>query len=207
LFQFLEIFGNFWERVASIGDLQTGRSDDTRSTATEVLAVIQEGNIKHNYQSKPLRHQFVDYIRTVYNLYYQHMPIDKQFYWNGQYVQIPRASMRRNKLFRLTASTDMSNKLIERREKEDLNMIAQQDKFGVYNPIYIAQEILKTHGVTDTALAISPEINGVVQKIQQFPQAIQLFEASFQEAMMMAQQAEQKGKEQGSAVVQKAMAG
>jgi hypothetical protein len=47
----------------------------------------------------------------------------------------------------------------------------------------------------------------VVQKIQQFPQTIQLFEAAFQEAMMMAQQAEQRGKEQGSAVVQKAMAG
>lgn len=207
LFKFLDVFSAFWERIASIGDLQIGRTDDTKSTATEVLAVIQEGNIKHNYQSRPIRSQFVSLLRTIYDLYYQHMPIDKTFYWNKQQVQIPRAAMNRPHAFRLTASTEMSNKLIERREKEDLWRMAQEDVNRVWNPIWVAKELVKTYNVTNPDEAINPQINQIVQQIQAVPQAAELFEQAFQQAMAIAQQNEQQGKAQGSAVVQKAMAG
>ena len=48
MFQYIEVWMGFWERVISIGDVQMGLPDSKKTTATEVLAVIEEGNIKHN---------------------------------------------------------------------------------------------------------------------------------------------------------------
>ena len=118
MFNWINLWVSFWERVSSIGDLQVGRASEKTTTATETMAVIQEGNIKHNYQSTSIKDDFLEVLRCLYDLYYQHMPYDKTFNWNGQDIAVPRAAMRRVKKFRLTGSTEQSNKLIERQEKE-----------------------------------------------------------------------------------------
>ena len=171
MFDYIEVWMSFWERVISIGDVQMGLPDSKKTTATEVLAVIEEGNIKHNYQSRPIRKDFIVLIRTIYDLYYQNMPLEKTFLYNKKQVQIPRSAMARPYKFRLTGSTEMANRLIERREKEDVYNKSLQDPHGVYDPIEMAKRYLKATGETDVDALINPELNQISKLMQEMPEA------------------------------------
>ena len=193
MFNWINLWVGFWERVSSIGDLQIGRQGDKDRTATETMAVIQEGNIKHNYQSTSIKEDFLAVIRVIYDLYYQHMPFDKSFLWAGEKVPIPRSFMRRRKNFRLTGSTELSNKLIERQEKE---MFYQQTASDPnINPIKRAEELVKSYGYTETDDWIHPDIAQVVAAIMQTPgasQAVMQTIQGMQQQMAQAPQMEQK---------------
>lgn len=187
MFQYIEVWMGFWERVISIGDVQMGLPDSKKTTATEVLAVIQEGNIKHNYQSKPIRKDFITLIRTIYDLYYQHLPLEKTFLYNGEQVEILRSDMARPFKFRLTGSTEMSNKLIERREKEDIYNNAKTEPWGVFDPVEVTERYLKASGETDTSKLINPELNQIAKVMKEIPQAKEIFQEALAQAMQIAQ--------------------
>lgn len=186
MFNWINLWVSFWERLASIGDLQIGRQGNKERTATETMAVIQEGNVKHNYQATSMKVDFLSVIKTFYDLYYQHMPFNKTFLWMGQDVQIPRWDMRRVKKFTLTGSTELSNKLIKRKENEDLyNLTAQNPNI---NPIKMSEELVKAYGHQDTSEWVNPAIKGIVDKIMQNPkmgQMVQQFMAETQQQMEM----------------------
>jgi hypothetical protein len=192
MINWINLWITFWERVTSIGDLQIGRQSDEKRTATETMAVIQEGNIKHNYQSTSIREDFLDVIRAIYDLYYQHMPFDKTFKWKGKEVRIPRALMRRIKKFVLTGATELSNKLIQRKEKEDLYNLTAQDPN--VNPIKRAEELIKSYGHSDTTEWISPGIKAVTEAIAQDPklgEAVAQFIQQAQQQAAVEQQAQE----------------
>ncbi len=169
---FIYMWTQFWERLLSIGDLQIGRQkDDQKTTATEVMAVIQEGNVKHNYQSKTFKEEFLSVLRTLYDLYYQHMPFDKTFLYNGEQVIIPRQAMRRAFKFRLTGSTEMSNKLIERKENEDLFRLLMQHPMA--NQAKTLEDLLKSYNRTNTdEYIIDPKINQLLQAFLKEPKLL-----------------------------------
>ncbi|MCK5023428.1 MAG: hypothetical protein KAS04_04610 [Candidatus Aenigmarchaeota archaeon] len=187
MFQYIEVWIGFWERVISIGNVQMGLPDAKKTTATEVLAVIEEGNIKHNYQSKPLRKDFITLIRTIYDLYYQHMPLEKTFLYEGKRVEIPRSAMARPYKFRLSGSTELSNKLIERRKKEDIYNKAMAEPWGVFDPIAITERYLKATGETNPKDLINPVLNQIAKVMKEMPQAEEVFTDALQQAMQMAQ--------------------
>jgi hypothetical protein len=188
MFQYLSIWEGYWERLISIGDLQVGRPASDKTTATEVMAVLQEGNVKHNYQVTTMRKEFLSVFVTLYDLYYQHMPLQKTFLFNGQQVPIPRSAMRRPLKFLLTGSTELSNKLIKRKETEDFYKFAANDP--LMNPIPIREDLCIDYGRTDTQRYINPQINQVVQAILQFPEAAALFQQSLAQAQQMAAEAQ-----------------
>ncbi|MFA5410110.1 MAG: hypothetical protein WC343_15150, partial [Bacilli bacterium] len=110
--QFLNLFVSFWERVGSIGDWQLGRTNEQggRKTATEVMSVIQEGNIKHNYQSETLKEEYLGILELLYDLYYERMSPDRAFIYGGRQVRVPYEAMRRGYRFVLASSTESANK-------------------------------------------------------------------------------------------------
>jgi hypothetical protein len=186
ILKWIDLWVSFWEKLISIGDLQVGRSGTKNTTATETMAVIQEGNIKHNYQSASIRDNFLTMIRTIYDLYYQHMPLDKSFLWNNEQVQIPRSVMRRKINFRLTGSSDLSNKLIERQEKETFYTLTQNDPS--INPVKKSEELVKAYGHTNTDEWIKPGIKQIVDFVMATPGAEELVMQTIQEAQAMAGQ-------------------
>ena len=190
ILKWIDLWVSFWERLISIGDLQVGRSGTKETTATETMAVIQEGNIKHNYQSSSIREDFLTMIRTIFDLYYQHMPLNKTFLWNGKQVPIPRSVMRRKLNFRLTGSTDLSNKLIERKEKETFYQLTANDM--TINPVKRAEELVKAYDHTDTSEWVNPNIKLIVDMIMKTPGADQLVMQTLQQAAQMAAQVEGK---------------
>jgi len=183
--EFIFMWSQFWERLMSIGDLQVGRSKDTgKQTATETMAVIQEGNVKHNYQAKTFREEYLTVIRTLYDLYYKNMPLDKKFLYNGQMVPISRREMSRAIKFRLTGATEMSNKLIERKENEDMFKMTVNDP--LIDAIKIRKDLLKSYNRTNTDEYINPEFNQVYQIMAKFPQIKPVIFKAIQQAMQMA---------------------
>ena len=94
--------------------------------------------------------------------------------------------MRRKVNFRLTGSTDLSNKLIERKEKETFYQLTANDPS--INPVKKSEELVKAYGYTDAKEWIKPGIKQIVDTIMQVPGAEQLVMKAIQEAQQMAEQ-------------------
>ena len=172
---FLNLLMSLWERVGSIGDLQVGRPSDLagkNKTATEIMAVIEEGNVKHNYQAKVTREEYIELLRTLYDLYYQNMPADKTFRFQGQEVPIPRRQMKRDMQFVLSGSTELANKLIERKEKEQILQMFGQDPY--IDPIKVREDVLKSYKYLDAKEYINPQFVQLSNALQQNPEIMQI---------------------------------
>jgi len=193
--QFIEIFMSLWERLGSIGDLQLGRPSEQRKsqTATETMAVIHEGNIKHNYQSQNIKDEFLGLLKTIYDMYYQYMPFDTQITHKGQPIQIPRQMMRRPNKFRLTGSTDLSNKMLEMQMNEQFYGMLRQDP--IVNPVSLVGDIINTHKPESTPEKyIAPQISQMLAAIQENPEIPQVVMQYLQQKMT--QQEGQQGQSQ-----------
>lgn len=180
----LEIMTSFWERLSSIGDLQIGRPDMNTKTATETMAVIQEGNIKHNYQSKVSEKEFLAMFRTIYDLYYQNLPANFQFIYQGQPTSLPRAFMARDYKFGLTGSTELANKMIERQQNEALYGLTSQNP--LVDPTKPLMEVLKSYNVQDADEWIKPEVAQVLQAMLENPEIPDVIKQHLQQKLEMA---------------------
>jgi hypothetical protein len=179
--EFMNIFNSLWERVGSIGDWQLGRTNEAggRKTATEVMSVIQEGNIKHNYQAEVTKDEFITVVQCLYDFYYEKMSPQKTFIFKGKQVMIPREAMQRGFRFVLQASTESANKYIDRREKEDLMNMLGQDAY--INPIKPREEVLKAYGIQDTETWINPNAKALVDLVAANPEVMQVVGQYMQE--------------------------
>jgi hypothetical protein len=183
----METFLSLWERAGSISNPQMGRPDDKQKTATEIMMVVQEGNAKFDYQSKTTRGEFLAILKTLYDLYYQWMPYKTvPFIYNGKQVPLPRQLMRRGYKFSLTGSTAAANKMIERKEAEELNGLAVQNP--LMNPMSTLEELLKAYGKTDMQRYINPEIRQMVETFIQNPEIKQIVGKYMQEKQQIAAQ-------------------
>ena len=200
LMPFVEMFMILWERLGSIGDAQIGRtktgdSGANKTTATEFLGMLEEGNIKHDYQSKTFKEEFISLLRTIYDLYYKNMPYDYMFEYQGEQVMIPRAEMRRGYEFRLTGSTELANKMVQLQKAEAKYNILRQDP--ITNPMTLVKDFV--HQMDPDANVdemINPQINQAIQMLQQFPELMTVMEQYVQGA---SQAIEKEGGEVGNA--------
>jgi hypothetical protein len=183
--EFLNIFMALWEKLGSIGDLQIGRTSQGANTATETMAVIEEGNLKHNYQGDTLKDDFQGIIKTIWDLYYKNMPFQYQFTYQGQQVPIPRQAMQRTVKFTLMGSTNLANKLIQRKESEVLFQQLRPDP--IINPIKLVEDIVKTYKPNANLQEyINPEINQILSALQENPEISEIISNYMKEKEMMA---------------------
>jgi len=170
---------SFWERLTSIADPQVGRLADRKETATGILTAVQEGNIKHNYQANTFKDEFLAVLKTMYDLYYKNMPYNKTILFEGQEVQYPRNIMRRPVKFRLTGSTEKANKLLARKESEDLQMMYNQDP--LIDQLKIRMDVLKEYGKDDPKEYLNPQVNKMIEIFKAFPDLMQQVEQMAQQ--------------------------
>lgn len=186
---FLNLLMSLWERVGSIGDLQIGRPSDLagkNKTATEIMAVIEEGNIKHNYQARVTREEYIELLRTIYDLYYQNMPANKTFAYQGQEAPIPRRAMKRDMQFVLSGSTELANKLIDRKEKEQILQMFGGDPF--IDPIKVREDVLKAYKYNDAQEYINPDFVKMAQAMIQNPELMEVVGKYLQTKAQVGQQ-------------------
>lgn len=169
---FIEMFMQLWERIGSIANPQMGRPDDAKKTATEIMMVVQEGNIKFDYQSQSTRDEFIAFLKSIYDLYYQHMPYNYMHVYNGEPTLIPRKEMKRNFKFVLTGSTATANKMLERKEAEDIYQIGAQNPLA--NPLPFLEDLLKAHGKTNLNRYINPQAQQMLMALAENPELPQV---------------------------------
>lgn len=171
-FSFIEMFIQLWERLGSIANPQIGRPEDTGKTATEIMMVVQEGNIKFDYQSKVMKEEFLGILELIYDLYYQHMPYDKTIIYQDVEVPLPRKMMKRGYKFLLSGSTASANWMIERKEAEDMVLISRANP--ELNVMKALEEMLKTRGKVNIKEWINPAIQVMVKALMMHPEIPQV---------------------------------
>ncbi len=182
LMPFIEMFLIFWERLGSIGDAQIGRtkagdSGSDKTTATEFLGILEEGNIKHDYQSKTFKSEFISLLRTIYDLYYKNLPLDFKYQTGAEGEEeggtlIPRKLMQRGYEFRLTGSTELANKMVQLSKAEKKYAALRQD------PLADGVKLLKdyAHNIDPDENEddiINPQINEILMMLEKYPQLYQ----------------------------------
>jgi hypothetical protein len=188
----LEFLFQLWEKAGNVGGVQTGQIDRGKADvkATEVMAAVQEANIKFNYSASTVQEDFINYLRTIYDLYYQNMPYDKAFIHQGQPVPIPRPMMRQKSKFRLTGSTELSNKLMERREAE--TAYGQLRKDPLMNPLPLIEKVIKSYYPDDDPKEfINQDIQMYAMAVQRNPELPQVI-GQYLQGKAVAQAAQQQ---------------
>jgi hypothetical protein len=182
----------FWERLTSIADTQVGRLSDKseKDTATAILTAVQEGNIKHNYQSGTFKDEFLAVIKTMYDLYYKNMPYDKTITFQGQAVIYPRSVMRRQVKFRLTGSTEKANKILARKEAEDLQLMYNQD--ALVDQVKLRLDVLRQYGKENPNEYLKPEVNQMIAIFTAYPDLVPVVLKMAQQKQMEAELARGK---------------
>ncbi len=180
---FVNIFIDLWERLGSIANPQIGKPASGEKTATEIMTVIQEGNIKFEYQVQTTQDEFISLIQVLYDLYYQYMPFNKTFNYNGQQVPIPRKVMKQGVSFRLSGSTAFANKMIERRESEELFAMAAQNP--LVNLYAVTEDLLKAYGKSDMKKYINPQLRQILETAKVNPEISQVIGKYMQDKIQM----------------------
>ncbi len=167
---FLQFLVTLWERIGSVGDWQIGVPSQPggRRTKAEVMSVLQEGAIKHNYQARTMKDEYLAVIESLYDLYYQYMPAGKTIMVKGQETTMPRREMRRGYKFTLRGSTDLASKAAVRNDAMQLWQIASKDP--LFNPIPVREELLKSFGKHEWEKYINPQIMQMIQVVLQNPE-------------------------------------
>lgn len=168
--QLFNVFISLWERLSAMSEPRTGKPSEKQKTATEIMSVIEEGNVRFNYQSETFKEEFLSLIRILYDLYYQWMPYEKTIVHAEKEIPLPRMHMRRPYKFRLTGSTEKANRLIERKENEDIFQMTNQDP--LINQKKIREDLLKSYGRDNVEDYISPEINQVIEAFMAAPEQV-----------------------------------
>jgi hypothetical protein len=132
-----------------------------------------------------MKDEFLACLKTMYDLYYQNMPYDKTLQYEGQTVVYPRQAMRRPVKFKLTGSTEKANKILSRKESEDLWTLFRADPLS--NPVRLFEDILKNYGKDNPKEYINPQVNQMIQIFTAFPDLVPVVMKLAQQKQMEAQ--------------------
>lgn len=195
----IEMVMNLLERSISSPDYTSGGSDtmgvkSSMQTATGTMALISEGNIKHNYKGQKLQDQFLGVLQLLHNLYYQNMPVVVKVEMLGKAFY--KQQMALTPKFALAAASSSSNKFIDRQEAKEFN--EGMEKFGpVSNVVKLAEDFVQAYGKKNPEQYVDPELGKIIAMMVKQPQLKQAFMAFVQQKMMEAQAAEAMAKAQG----------
>ena len=194
---FIKEFMDLWERQGNVASPQVGKPAQGEKTATEIMAVIQESNIAFDYASKTSKDEFVGVIKTLYDLYYQYMPFNKTMNYGGKEMPIPRQQMRQKVKFSLSGSTATANKMIERKEAEELDGLAAGNP--LMNPMETLKDRLQAYGKTQLDKYIKPEARQLLQALINNPELPQVVQKYLMEKAKIAKDAGLQPKQGGKA--------
>lgn len=198
--QFIELLLGFFERMTSLMDHtlsgNLGRGGQGTETFSGMNLLVQEGNIKHQYQGESLQESFAKILTDVLTLYAQNMPFDakRRVFENDEWVFQPldvQAIQGRYDI-RISVSNSSSNKMLNRKEAHE--KLTTLGDHPIINPEPLVSDFLKSYGHKDTQAYIRPEMMAVIQAVAQDPSVAQVVQQYMQQKQqqMMEQQIAQE---------------
>jgi len=201
---FIELLLSFFERMLCLSDYTLGRESNTAAKGGETYSgmalIVQEGNIKHQYQGSALRDQFNGLIKDIHSLYAQYLPLDakKRVFEDDKWVFEPldALSIQGNYDFRVQVSDASANKMLNRKEKVELTQLMGGNP--IINLHKLTQDVLQSYGKKKPDEYIEPNMLTVIQAMQQAPELPQVIQQYMQNKMAQQRRQEIAGEAQSN---------
>ena len=169
----IETVFSLLERMISSPDYTSASSSamgvkTAMATATGTMALLSEGNLKHDYKGRQLQEQFLEVLKLLHNIYYQNMPMMIQVETLGMAISKQQMAFTPN--FALVAASSTSNKFLNRQETQELVRVVNESGLAAYsNPQTFMEDILDTYGKKNKERYFDPQLANILKALVKQP--------------------------------------
>ncbi len=156
----IEIFFRLWQYIVTLPDYNVGKEPASEgSTATGVMALLQEASIAHDYLGATLHDQYTKIFRIIHDLCYLNMSEEREIETLGH--PLPKVLSDGYKV-RLVSSTKSANKYMERAEKMEALTIAKE---GIQMGVIVPDEPIRDYLELHEGVNVDKWMNGPVSQV------------------------------------------
>ena len=192
--EFINLITSFLERLIAMSSYQSGVEDQAMGqgagTAAGMRMILQEAQVKHTYQAKPIKEQLEDVIKLDMMLYSWYMPTDAEIVLPGGQVLrgINVDALQQDYDFSLRISDSAYNKMMARYEAQELLGLAASFPFA--NQMQLFMDALQAYDKKNPEIYIEPAFLMLIQAVAQNPEIPQVVQQYIQDKMQKMHQQE-----------------
>jgi len=195
--EYINLITAFLERLIAVSSYTSGVQDiqmgQGAGTAAGMKMILQEGQLKHNYQAKPLKEQLEEIIKQDMLLYAWFMPVDAIMQLPGgkDFQQVDVTALQGDFDFSICISDSAHNEMIDRREQVELMQLVGQMPF--VNQVEMFKELMHTYQRKDPEKFINPAFLIILQAVSQNPEITQVIQQYMQQKQQQQKQQQMQG--------------
>lgn len=195
--EYINLITAFLERLIAVSSYASGVQDiqmgQGAGTASGMKMILQEGQLKHNYQAKPIKEQLEEIIKQDMLLYAWFIPPEAMIRLPGgvDFQQVNIAALQGDFDFTICISDSAHNEMIDRREQVELMQLVAQMPF--VNQVEMFKELLHTYQKKDPERYINPAFLIILQAVSQNPEIVQVIQQYMQQKQQQMKQQEMQG--------------
>lgn len=192
--EYINLITAFLERLIAVSSYASGVQDiqmgQGAGTAAGMRMILQEGQLKHNYQARPIREQLEEIVKQDMLLYAWFMPPKAMIQLPGgtEFQQVDVAALQGDFDFTICISDSAHNEMIDRREQIELIQLASQLPF--VNQVEMFKELLHTYQRKDPERYINPAFLIILQAVSQSPEIVEVIQQYMQQKQQQQRQVE-----------------
>ena len=157
----LEIYFRLWQYLVTLPDYNMGKEPQPKgSTATGILALLQEASISHDYLSSRLHDQYAEIFRIIHDLCYLNMDPAREAETLGH--MLPKRVLSNSYKIRLVATTKSANRHVERMEMQDALAVAEK---GVEAGVVVPDEPVRDYLETFKGINVEKWMKGPIAQV------------------------------------------
>ena len=185
--EYINLVTAFLERLLAVSSYASGVQDITMGqgagTAAGMRMILQEGQMKHNYQARPIKSQLEEILKTDMLLYSWYMPLDTIIRIPGakefEFTQVDVMALQGDYDYSIRISDSIHNEMLERQEQLELLKVASSLPFA--NQTELFRELLYTYEKKDPDRYINPAFLFILQAVTQNPEIAQVIQQYLQQ--------------------------
>lgn len=187
LINFINLLTSFLERLIAVSSYNAGVENinmgQGAGTAAGMRMILQEAQVKHTYQAKPLKEQLEEVIKLDMMLYSWYIPDGFEFILPSSNIlkKITVTALQQEYDFSLRISDSAYNRLMARTENAELLQMATNLPFAQAIEIY--KDLLNSYDKKNTDKYINPNFAATIQILSQFPEAAKVLQQYIQQKM------------------------
>jgi hypothetical protein len=188
--EFINLISSFLERLISLSSYQSGAEDSNMGqgagTASGMRMILQEAQIKHTYQSTPIKLQLEEIIKLDIMLYGWYIPSDAKIKVPGSEIfdAVDIEALQHDYDYSIMISDGAYNNMMARTEAQELLAISAQMPF--VNQAEMFKDMLKAYDKKNPDMYLQPGFLELLQTVAQnpeIPQVVQKYIAQKQEQL------------------------
>lgn len=183
--EFINLITAYLERLVALSSYQSGAEDQVMGqgagTASGMRMILQEAQIKHSYQAKPIKEQLGEIIKLDMLLYAWYMPTDVDIVLpgGGAIRKVNVDALQQDYDFTLRISDSAYNQMMARYEAQELLALSAQMPFA--NQVELFKDLLAAYDKKNANSYIDQNFMALLQVSTQNPEIIQVVQQYMQE--------------------------